>query len=140
MPGPTAAGLQWPGGVILALVIAMAGSAAVLGGLPRTGHEGQGPAGEVEGSRMREIEVLLESTRQASALCTSAPTRQNLNPNEPLKEEAMKKALVAAGMLALAGSVFAHDAADTSGAKELTPEAIVLRDDPAFPKGAQRRH
>ena len=49
----------------------------------------------------------------------------------------MKKALVAAGMLALAGSVFAHDGADTSGAKELTPEAIVFRDDPAFPKGAQ---
>ncbi len=128
MPGPAAAVL------ILTLVIAIAGSAAVLGGLPRIGHE---PVGEVESSRMREIDALLENTRQASTLCTSVPIRQNLKPTEPSEEETMKKALVAAGMLALAGSVFAHDAADTSGAKELTPEGIVFRDDPAFPKGAQ---
>jgi quercetin dioxygenase-like cupin family protein len=49
----------------------------------------------------------------------------------------MTRVIVAAGMLALAGSVFAHDSADTSGAKEFAPEAIVFQDDPAFPKGAQ---
>jgi quercetin dioxygenase-like cupin family protein len=49
----------------------------------------------------------------------------------------MRRVIVAAGMLALAGSVFAYDSADTSGAKEFAPEAIVFQDDPAFPKGAQ---
>jgi quercetin dioxygenase-like cupin family protein len=49
----------------------------------------------------------------------------------------MKKILVAAGIIAVAGSVFAHDAASTSEVKELVPEELIYRDDPAFPKGAQ---
>ena len=49
----------------------------------------------------------------------------------------MRKAFVAAGLIALAGSVLAHDAASPNEAKELAPEAIVFKDDPAFPKGAQ---
>ena len=54
--------------LILALAtIAATGAAAVLG-VP-------GPGGEIESTRMREIEALLETTRQASALCTSAPAK-----------------------------------------------------------------
>jgi hypothetical protein len=49
----------------------------------------------------------------------------------------MKKILVAAGIMAVAGSVFAHDAASTSEVKELVPEELTYQDDPAFPKGAQ---
>jgi hypothetical protein len=60
------------GGLILALVIAIAASAAVLGVRLRSANEAPDPRTEV---RMRELEALLESTRQASALCTSAPTR-----------------------------------------------------------------
>lgn len=89
--------------------------------------------GGEEQSRLREMESLIAASRQASALCATPPTL----PNSNSKEENMNKGLVAAGMIALAGAAFAHDAADTSGAKELTPEAIVLTDDPAFPKGAQ---
>lgn len=49
----------------------------------------------------------------------------------------MRKALAGICMLAFAGLAFAHDAATTDGLKELAPEDIVFRDDPAFPKGAQ---
>jgi quercetin dioxygenase-like cupin family protein len=49
----------------------------------------------------------------------------------------MRKAFIAAGLIALAGSVLAHDGANPDGAKELEPEAIVFKDDPAFPKGGQ---
>ena len=49
----------------------------------------------------------------------------------------MKKTIAAICFLAFAGSVLAHDPADMTGAKELTPEDIVFKDDPAFPKGAQ---
>jgi quercetin dioxygenase-like cupin family protein len=50
----------------------------------------------------------------------------------------MKKALATAGtMILIAGSVFAHDAANTNEAKELTPAEMTYADDPAFPEGAQ---
>lgn len=49
----------------------------------------------------------------------------------------MKRALIAAGMIAIAGAVFAHDATNMDGLKELPPEEIIFHDDPAFPKGAQ---
>lgn len=49
----------------------------------------------------------------------------------------MRKAFIAAGMIAIAGMAFAHDAANKDGVKELAPEEITFRDDPAFPKGAQ---
>lgn len=49
----------------------------------------------------------------------------------------MRKALVGICILAFASLAFAHDAATTDGLKELAPEGIVFRDDPAFPKGAQ---
>jgi len=50
----------------------------------------------------------------------------------------MKKALItAAGMIALVGTVSAHDAGTADAAKELTPQEMTFRDDPAFPKGAQ---
>ena len=57
-----------PVGFILALAtIAATGAAAVLG-VP-------GPGGEIESTRLREIKALLETTRQASALCASAPAK-----------------------------------------------------------------
>ena len=49
----------------------------------------------------------------------------------------MMKAFVAAGLIAIAGAALAHDAANMDGVKELAPEEIIFRDDPAFPKGAQ---
>ncbi len=49
----------------------------------------------------------------------------------------MKKALVAAGLIVLAGSVFAHDSAGPDAAKEVVAEEVAFKDDPAFPKGAQ---
>ena len=55
------------GSLILALVIAIAGSAVVLGVPLRKPTD--------ESARMREIEALLDSARQASALCTSAPAK-----------------------------------------------------------------
>jgi quercetin dioxygenase-like cupin family protein len=125
------------GGLILALVIAATGSAAVLGVALRTANEAPDPTGEFESSRTREIEALLDTTRKSSALCTSAPTEPERQSKQTAKEEVMKKALVAAGLIALAGSVFAHDSAGTDGAKEFVAEEIVFRDDPAFPKGAQ---
>ena len=56
-------------GLILALATIAAMETATVIGV-------SGPAGEIESSRMREIAALLDGTRQASALCTSAPTRQ----------------------------------------------------------------
>ena len=49
----------------------------------------------------------------------------------------MMKILIAASMIAFAGSAFAEDAAKIHEAKEITPESVIYRDDPAFPKGAQ---
>jgi quercetin dioxygenase-like cupin family protein len=49
----------------------------------------------------------------------------------------MKKALVIAALIALAGTVVAHQAASMEEAKEFPPGEITYRDDPAFPKGAQ---
>ena len=49
----------------------------------------------------------------------------------------MKKSLVAAGLMALAGVALAHDTGNIDGLKELAPEEIVFRDDPAFPNGGQ---
>jgi hypothetical protein len=60
------------GGLILALLIAVTGSAAGLGVLLRNANEAPDPRTEV---RMREIEALIASARQASAICTSAPTK-----------------------------------------------------------------
>jgi hypothetical protein len=64
-----------PRAAILALVIAVTGSAAVLQVPLRTGNETRQPTGEIESARMREIEALLDSTRRASAICTSAPAK-----------------------------------------------------------------
>jgi hypothetical protein len=50
----------------LALVVAATSSATILGLYLGISHGEHGPA--------REVEALLESARQASALCTSAPT------------------------------------------------------------------
>jgi hypothetical protein len=55
-------------GLILALATIAATGAATVLGVP-------GQAGEIESARMREIEALLETTRQASAICTSTPTK-----------------------------------------------------------------
>ena len=68
-------------GLILALAttIVATGAATDLG-VPR-------PTGEIESSRLREIEALVETTRQASAICTSAPTSRNVHPIETAKEE-----------------------------------------------------
>lgn len=47
----------------------------------------------------------------------------------------MKRCLIAAALILLAGAAAAHDAAHD--AKELTPDAMTFEDNPAFPKGAQ---
>jgi hypothetical protein len=49
------------GALILALAIAITGSVALLGG----------QSGDVEDARPRELEALLASIRQSSAVCTS---------------------------------------------------------------------
>lgn len=54
----------------------------------------------------------------------------------------MKKILAAAAMIALASVTLAHvsiahDAGTADGLKELAPDEIVFRDDPAFPNGGQ---
>lgn len=49
----------------------------------------------------------------------------------------MRIILVVAAALTLAGSAFAHDAATQDGAKELAPNEIVFKADPAFPNGGQ---
>jgi quercetin dioxygenase-like cupin family protein len=53
------------------------------------------------------------------------------------KENVMRRFLVAAAAIAVAGSVVAHDAASPDGTKELAPDEIVFKDDPAFPNGGQ---
>jgi quercetin dioxygenase-like cupin family protein len=53
------------------------------------------------------------------------------------QEETMMKVLIAASMIALAGPAFAHEPANTNGMKEITPQSLTYRDDPAFPKGGQ---
>jgi hypothetical protein len=55
-------------GLILALATIAATGAATVLGVP-------GQAGEIESSRIREIKALFETTRQASAICTSTPTK-----------------------------------------------------------------
>jgi quercetin dioxygenase-like cupin family protein len=47
----------------------------------------------------------------------------------------MKKGLIAAALMVLAGTAFAGDA--SQHARELTPADIKFEDNPAFPKGAQ---
>jgi quercetin dioxygenase-like cupin family protein len=47
----------------------------------------------------------------------------------------MKKGLIAAAMVALAGTAYTGEASEH--ARELTPADINFTDDPAFPKGAQ---
>lgn len=64
--------------LMLTLAILAASSAALLGGSPRTAG---GPTGEPEASRLREIEALLESARQPSALCTTMPVKANPRPD-----------------------------------------------------------
>jgi len=49
----------------------------------------------------------------------------------------VRRSLFAACMIAIAGTALAYDAASTHEPKELTPEDLVYKDDPAFPKGAQ---
>lgn len=93
----------------------------------------RGPADDGELSRIREARAMLKSIESA-ALCAPAQASPIQSTS---KEESMKKALVAAGMIALAASALAYEAASTNEAKELTPEDLTYRDDPAFPKGAQ---
>ena len=71
------------------------------------------------------------------ALCSPTPAGPARQFSETTKENAMRRILVAAAAIALAGSVLAHDAAAPDGAKELAPDEIVFRDDPAFPNGGQ---
>lgn len=47
----------------------------------------------------------------------------------------MRRGLIAAALLVLAGSALAHDTAHD--AKELTPADFAFEDNPAFPKGAK---
>lgn len=47
----------------------------------------------------------------------------------------MRKGLIAAAMIALAGTAYAGDT--SQHARELTPADFKFKDDPAFPKGAQ---
>lgn len=47
----------------------------------------------------------------------------------------MRNALIAVALMALTGGAVAQDA--HHDAKEITPEEVVFKDDPAFPKGAQ---
>lgn len=49
----------------------------------------------------------------------------------------MKKRLVAVLLIALAGTAYAHDAANMNEMAELAPGEMIYRDDPAFPKGGQ---
>jgi quercetin dioxygenase-like cupin family protein len=82
------------------------------------------------GAESDAVEVLLSS---AAARCTSPPSIST----EKETEIVMKKSLVAAGLMALAGAALAHDTPNMNEARELTPESITFKDDPAFPKGAQ---
>ena len=100
----------------------------------------QGAADDVGLSRIREARALLTSIEN-EAICApaerQAPIENRSPPQSTSKEETMKHALIVAGMIAIAGSALAYDAASTHEAKELTPEDLAYRDDPAFPKGAQ---
>lgn len=49
----------------------------------------------------------------------------------------MKYGLIAAGLVALAATAFAYDAANVNQPMELQPGDLTYRDDPAFAKGAQ---
>jgi quercetin dioxygenase-like cupin family protein len=102
------------------LVAAVAGATAFLGFslLPPALGEPRG-TGELEASR-----------------CAPAPAVPVGHSSESAKENAMRRILVAAAAIAMAGSVVAHDAA-SDGAQELAPEEIVFKDDPAFPNGGQ---
>jgi quercetin dioxygenase-like cupin family protein len=53
------------------------------------------------------------------------------------RRNTVKRILAAAAMVALAGVSLAHDTATTDHLKELAPDEIVFRDDPAFPNGGQ---
>jgi quercetin dioxygenase-like cupin family protein len=86
--------------------------------------------GEQEPRQIREVDDLL---KRASTRCTSSPSL----PTDNQTEMVMKKSLVAAGLMALAGVALAHDTGNIDGLKELAPEEIVFRDDPAFPNGGQ---
>jgi quercetin dioxygenase-like cupin family protein len=69
-----------------------------------------------------------------AARCSPAPAGSF---GETTKENVMRRFLVAAAAIAVAGSVMAHDGATTDGTKELAPDEIVFKDDPAFPNGGQ---
>lgn len=111
----------WGDALIVALVAAATGSVVFLGLHLQIGDASNAP---------------LSGLEQASARCTSAATSP-APTQSTRKEESMKKALVVAGLIALAGSVFAHDQLGTDEAKEFVAEEISFKDDPAFPKGAQ---
>lgn len=67
-----------PVGLILALATIAATTSATVLGVP-------GPGGEIESARTREIEALLASTRQPSALCTSAAPAKSGRQSKPLR-------------------------------------------------------
>jgi quercetin dioxygenase-like cupin family protein len=71
------------------------------------------------------------------ARCSPTPAGPARQFGETAKENVMRRILVAAAAIAMAGSVLAHDAATPDGAKELAPQEIVFKDDPAFPNGGQ---
>lgn len=95
---------------------------------------------EDAGNRRLEVEALLTTLRQESAICaprTSSRVRQEApSMQRESRRIGMRKSIVAATMMALAGTALAHEAT-TSEPMELAPEEIVFKDDPAFPKGAQ---
>jgi quercetin dioxygenase-like cupin family protein len=85
------------------------------------------------GARQVQPDAVEALAASAAARCTSPPSIST----EKETEIVMKKSLVAAGLMALAGAALAHDTPTMNEARELTPESITFKDDPAFPKGAQ---
>jgi quercetin dioxygenase-like cupin family protein len=71
------------------------------------------------------------------ARCSPTPAGPARQFGETAEENVMRRILVAAAAIAVAGSVLAHDAAAPDDAKELAPQEIVFKDDPAFPNGGQ---
>ncbi|WP_244536217.1 cupin domain-containing protein [Hyphomicrobium sp. NDB2Meth4] len=128
--------VAWKDALGLALVVATAGSLAFLA----IGHQLHASS-RVQQRRAEEIASLLATLRKDEANCTTpaADTVQaEMQPDQQaVQGGTMRKMLVAAAMMAVAGTGFAHDASEADGAKELAPAEIVFRDDPAFPKGAQ---
>lgn len=127
--------VAWKDALGLALVVAAAGSLAFLA----IGHQLYASSG-VQQRPNEEIAALVATLQRDEANCATpaASVQSELQSDQkPVQGGTMRKMLVAAAMMAVAGTGFAHDASEADGAKELAPAEIVFRDDPAFPKGAQ---